>query len=237
MSNTTLIEETNFHRAWSRAIHFVLNNGKDRILGGVNKRAPIKDATVLISLRDKAIDQILNREIHPKYPFKSIDEYCKTFTYEYLDEYNNKKKKEKFAYLYFDRLCNYSLEGITINQIDKLKKGLKIQIENNYTSNTNQGITWYPLIDFDAEATPCLQRIQTRYVGNDEIVVYLDWRSRDAYNAFQANIIAIISMIQKEIANANGCRIVEINDYSSSLHLYNSDIQQAERVVEIPKFI
>ena len=79
-----LIEEENFHNAYYRAIKFIINQGTDLVIGGKEERKPIKDACVLFDLRGNAIKQIENKEIHPQYPFKMIDEYCREFTREYL---------------------------------------------------------------------------------------------------------------------------------------------------------
>jgi len=63
----------------------------------------------------------------------------------------------------------------------------------------------------------CLQRIWIRYLGDQSVEVHLTWRSRDLYTAWQANIVAIIDMLNR----------------ADSLHIYESD-KDAERVKLLP---
>ena len=104
---TDKIEEKNFHNAYAKAIQSVLREGADLVIGGAEQRKPIKDSCMLISLVRNAVKQVENKEIHPQYPFKRIDEYCKEFTREYLEKYRRKSLDEQFVYLYFDRLSDY----------------------------------------------------------------------------------------------------------------------------------
>jgi len=66
------IEERNFHNAWAKAIHAILNKGTDLVIGGGDERKPIKDSCMLISLTGNAIKQIEARELHPQYPFSAL---------------------------------------------------------------------------------------------------------------------------------------------------------------------
>jgi len=235
---TNLIEEDNFHNAYYRAIRFIINQGTDLIIGGQEQRKPIRDSCMLISLTGNAINQIENHEIHPQYPFKIIDEYCKEFTDEYLWDYNKKSAEKQFAYLYINRLRNYSegdkiyIDGI--DQISMLRYGLEVQKNHKISSNRVQAITWIPNIDFNADASPCLQRIQIRYIPENKVDVHLDWRSRDAYSAWQANIICLIDMLNREVIKPNNCKIVRIIDYSDSLHIYKTDVEEAKKVKMVP---
>lgn len=236
-----LIKENNFHNAWAKAVQAVLKEGVDRVIGGLNEKGeieekPIKDARVLIWLTDKAIQQIEAQEIHPQFPFQNVGEYCKEFTIEFLEEYRRKPDREKFSYLYLERLVHFSrLEmGQMINQIKRLKFLLAEQIKDKITSNRCQAITWQPETDLGISSPPCLQRIQVRYLGDREVDIDLNWRSRDLFNAWQANIIAIIGILNREIIKPSNCSIVSISDYSVSLHIYKGDIGQAKEIKLVP---
>lgn len=214
---TIFIEETNFHNAWTRAIRQVLMRGRDCIIGDATEPKPIKDLTSLIVLEGEAIKQIERRELHPQFPFRMIDQYREEYTYEF--------DHSKFVYTYFDRLTNRE-----VNQLNSLREGLRIQIETGIFSNRNQGVTWNIEIDDDNVSPPCLQRIWIRYEGNNEAKVHLTWRSRDLYTAWQANLVALVDMINREIIIPNNCKIIRIIDYCDSIHIYKSDIEQAKRV-------
>ena len=234
------IEETNFHNAWAGAVQKVLKIGADTAIGGPEQRKPIKDACILISLTKNAIKQVENRELHPWFPFKRVDEYCKEFTREFVDEYRKGSRKGKFGYLYSDRLMFWApIERVewlpTIDQLRNLRDGLAEQKECGTTSNRCQAITWVPYIDFGIASPPCLQRIQIRWLqGGDYVDVHLDWRSRDLYGAWPVNLIGVIDMLKREVIVPNDCEIIRIIDYNDSLHVYETDIGQAQEVKLVP---
>ena len=224
-----LISETNFHNAWARAVRHVLRDGKRITIGDPSEPKPIRDACILFELTGDAIGQIERRELHPQFPFRHIDHYCHEFTREYLSEYVEKPEQERFSYLYFERLAIYE----DLDQIRCLCKCLALQKKSGITSNRDQAITWQPKIDLGSASPPCLQRVVIRYLGEDSVDVHLTWRSRDLYTAWQANIVAIIDMLNREVIRPNNCRIVRLIDYADSLHIYESD-KDAEQVKPLP---
>ena len=235
---TILIEESvSFHNAWARAVQFVLRNGIRITIGDVSEPKIIRDACVLFELTAGAIDQIENRKLHPQFPFPHIDHYCKEFTREFLKEYVEKSKDEQFSYLYFERFVLYPYIGYTdddllykgyIDQIQLLRERLAVQKEIEIASNRDQVITWQPKKDLGSASPPCLRCIQVRYLGKNNVEVHLTWRSRDLYTAWQANVIAVIDMLNREVIRPNECRIVKLTDYSTSLHVYESDGEARE---------
>jgi len=231
-----LIEERNFHNAWAKAIRAVLGKGVDLVIGGGDERKPIKDSCMLISMTGSAIKQIEAHELHPQYPFRRIEEYCNEFTRPFLEEYRSKPVKERFTYLYFERLAHYeALSGSSSSdQIVLLKDALADQLKENITSNRAQAITWYVPFDIGRSSPPCLQRIQIRYIPENTVDVHLTWRSRDLFTAWQLNIVCIIEMLNHEVIKPNNCQIVRIIDYSDSLHLYARDIEDAKKVKLVP---
>ncbi|HDJ38780.1 MAG TPA: hypothetical protein ENF24_06350 [Methanosarcinales archaeon] len=227
---TILIREENFHNAWARAVRHVLRDGMRITIGDTSEPKPIRDACVLFELAGDAIRQIENRELHPQFPFQHIDPYCEEFTREYLAQYIKKPDQERFSYLYFERLAIYE----EVDQIKQLRESLAVQKDSGITSNRDQAITWQVRNDLGSTSPPCLQRIVTRYLGCDSVDVHLTWRSRDLYTAWQANIVAIIDMLNREVIRPNNCRIVKLVDYADSLHIYESDSVGAARVKLLP---
>lgn len=232
---TNLIKEKNFHNAWAKAIREVIYSGADLVIGGEEERKLIKDSCMLISLTGNAIKQIENRELHPQYPFKMVDEYCKEFTREFLEEYLVRPPEQTFAYLYFQRLVRH--EGYIANIYDQLKwmrEELANHIKHNITSNRVQSITWNLDWDLKSNSPPCLQRIQIRYIPENKVDVHLTWRSRDLYAAWQSNVICLIDMLNREVIKPNNCQIVRIIDFSDSLHIYKTDMGEARKVKLVP---
>lgn len=231
-----LIEERNFHNAWAKAIRAILREGPDLVIGGGDERKPIRDACMLISMTGNAIKQIEAHELHPQYPFKRIEEYCNEFTRPFLEEYRSKPVKERFTYLYFERLAHYEAYSgsNSSDQLALLKDALADQIKQNITSNRFQAITWYVPVDIGRSSPPCLQRLQIRYIPENTVDVHLTWRSRDLFTAWQSNIVCIIEMLNREVIKPNNCQIVRIIDYSDSLHIYARDIEDAKQVNLVP---
>lgn len=231
---TDLIEESDFHRAWAIAITMVLANGTDLVIGGVDQRKPIKDSCMLISLTGNAIKQIEAKEIHPQSEFKNVTEYCREYTWEYLKEYDIQGIDKRHPYLYYDRLVRYLGYNDCfippINQLAWMREMLAEQIKHNITSNRVQAITWYPSVDTRAVSPACLQRGQVRYIPEMKVDVHLTWRSRDLLHAWQSNVICVIEMLNREVIKPNNCQIARIVDFSDSLHIYKTDIGEAEKV-------
>ena len=231
LAPTILIREDNFHNAWARAVRYVLRDGLKVTIGDPSEPKPIRDVCALFELTGDAIRQIENHELHPQFPFQHIDYYCEEFTREYLSQYVEKPELERFSYLYFERLAIY--DGL--DQIKLLCDSLADQKKSGIASNRDQAITWYPKTDLGSNSPPCLQRIRVRYSGNDCVEVHITWRSRDLYTAWQANIVAIIDMLNREVIRPNQCKIVKLVDYADSLHIYESDTTEAKRVKLLPE--
>jgi thymidylate synthase len=238
-----MIQEQNFHQAWWKAIQNVLTQKQPLHFGSRSEPKVAWDSTQLIELTGHAIKQVLNGEIHPMSTFKAIDSYKREFTYGYLTTYHMKKSSERFDYLYMDRLARNisSCDRVsdtdelgTTDQINYLRSMIEEQKDHKISSNYSLATTWYA--DFDGgynNASPCLQIIQLRWNPGDLIDMHLIWRSRDLYNAWQANIVAIADMINRECILPNDCKLNRITDYSTSLHIYAGDLEQAKRVVPV----
>jgi len=228
-----VVEETDFHRAWVSAVQMVLMSGADLVIGGAEERKPIKDSCMLITLEGKAIKQVERRELHPQFPTKKkhLDKYCEEYTRNFVDVYRKDESKEKFAYLYGDRLMYYKHPVyISIDQLKMMMNGLYSQMRRNITSNRMQAITWYVHDDNEGSSPPCLQRIQMRYIPEGKVDVHLTWRSRDLYAAWQSNVVCLIDMLNREVIRPNECEIIRIVDFSDSLHIYRTDIVEAKKV-------
>lgn len=222
MINT--IRSSNFHAAWVDAIRFVLDHGTEITFGSERKRA--LDSTQLIILEGNAIEQIRRRETHPLFPFRgeALRSYCSEFTREFLDDYAACDSTSRFDYTYLERFLH------STDQLRYMRENLHAQVETGVLSNTCQAVTWIPEIDCLSRAAPCLQRIWLRLSGDRTVDMHLSWRSRDLYGAWQANLIALTYMIEREVLQPCRCTLSSIVDFSDSLHIYMSDLDAAQRV-------
>lgn len=231
---TFLIKERNFHNGWAKAVHNVINYGVEITFGSKKEPKTALDTCQIVEFTGPAIKQIEERELHPRFPFRTLKEYCKEFTREFLKDYAKKSDKEKFSYLYINRLIYYPVPNGFLDQLVEAREALAEQIKSGISSNRDQMITWIPEIDFGTGSPPCLQRIWFRYLGDGKVVVHLTWRSRDLFAAWQSNIICVIDMLNREIFKPNNCQIVKIIDYSDSLHIYSGSLGQAKEVKLVP---
>jgi thymidylate synthase len=230
LSKTNRIRSKNFQNAWWEAIQFVLSDGIEFLFGTPGEGKLAFDSVQEIILTGHALKQIEDHIVHPQYKFggKRLEEYCKEFTNEFLEEYSKKQEKEKFDYLYYERLTN---------QLETMKELLNYQIDTEVASNFCQAITWEAGNDgtYD-KSSPCLQRIWMRWYEPNIVDVHYSWRSRDLFGAWPSNIIALTEMLNREIVRPNDCIIGRIIDYNDSLHIYNYNLEEAKLVKEILEF-
>ena len=233
MNDLLIVQEIDFHSAWSRMVHNVLQYGTSITIGSEKEPKPIRERAAIIELTWNAIKQIENHEIHPQFPFKLVKQYVEEFTYKSQEEYEKNPLKQ-FAYTYFDRLTTYKVMkehryGI-YDQLKELQLCLDTQITSGISSNRCQAITWQVMEDNVSDSPPCLQRIWCHHVGNQKVDIHLDWRSRDLYTAWQVNLIAIIQMLNTYVIQPNECEIERIIESVDSLHIYDSDRAMAKDV-------
>lgn len=219
--------QSDFNQAWLN----ILKNCTSGVLitfgDSINPKSA-NDTVQNIVLIGNAITQILNSEIHPAFPFKMTEQYKKEFSFEFLASQDAKPHEAQFAYTYYDRLARYPHDSkhVSINQLCTMKKDLNEQRKTGILSNRSQAITWRPTIDLNNTASPCLQRIRIRYEGDDQVSIHLNWRSRDAWGAWQVNLVAIIGSIYEEIVEPNDCTIARVYDTNDSLHVYLSSMRE-----------
>ena len=233
------VAEMDFHLAWAKAVRLCYKHGIDIVFGSTDEPKKARDAVIEIILTGDAISQIQKREIHPNFPFKSIGQYCDEYTREFLEKYvkipDNDDKK--FAYLYFERLAHYEgADGTIVDQLAVLRNQMAEQIETGIMSNRSQMVTWQRKKDDYSVSPPCLQRIWQRFYPPKYIDVHLSWRSRDLIYAWQANIICVIEMLNREVYEPLGLEIMRIDDFNDSLHIYEASLPIAEKIPISPQF-
>ena len=252
LSPINVIEENDFRNAWVKAIQPVLEKGVVIVFGGPDKddrtkigRKTAKDSRQIIALSGQAIAQIENFEVHPQFFMKvpALRAYCQQLTREGVAAWSALPEGDvhKSSYNYLELIINYPriFGPGTFDQMQILKENLAEQIEHNIVSNRTQAITWQPEKHAKHHEPPCLQRIQIRYLGENEnkqgvVEVGYDWRSRDLFRAWPANIVCVTAAINHEVVKPNNCLIVRIVDYSASLHIYADAWEEAAKVKLLP---
>jgi len=253
---TFIVEEKDFRNAWAKQVRNCIRDGTV-IVANNKSEHPVntKDINSIIILTGDAINQIVNKQLHKQFPSKEqhLEEYIKTFDYEYLMKYLQLPKDDikRFKYLYIERLAHYN-DG-SVNQIGRLHDKLRADGINRQT----QVITWnvekdFPIVTPEGHDPPCLQRIWIRVlqephgaskhdmnVDNQRLMatkgkveIHLMWRSRDLYGAWMSNIVGIIYMIMKYVLK-DDYDIVKIVDFCNSLHIYESDWEYAKQIKQI----
>lgn len=141
-----------------------------------------------------------------------------------------------FVYTYPERLQNYitldrSNEKVIKNQLDIIKYRLFKHVGSNRAVATlyNCGL------DATEQHIPCLQIIQAT-VRDNNLILHVFFRSNDCYGAFVPNMFFISYFGIKLVEDLKGIypllKFDGISYNSSSLHIYESDIEQAKKVLE-----
>ena len=153
------------------------------------------------------------------YPIKSeaLFDYVTSLDDEhqiYLDD-------DGFIYTYSERLQNYQGRNQLIDIVERLKQDMG--------SNRAVAVTFNPFIDNNREDIPCLQLIQA-LVRDDKLILSVYFRSNDLYGAFPSNMM-FLTYLGMKIANELNVTFDYIDYHCSSLHVYETDYQQASKVI------
>lgn len=165
------------------------------------------------------------------YPIKGIAlaEYVSSLDDSYMIDGGD------FVYTYSERLQNYETvdlfgEILHVNQLEIMEN----RLENYNGSNRAVAVTYSPGRDGVAEHTPCLQVIQAT-IRNNELILHIFFRSNDCYSAFPSNMLFIsyigIKMVESLKKEYPTLVFKGINYNSSSLHIYEGDLDAAKEVV------
>ena len=165
------------------------------------------------------------------YPLKgeALAEYVSSFDDEYMIDGTD------FVYTYPERLCNY----LTVNKfgentsIDQTQVILKRLFE--YDGSNRAVATLYNCgFDEDEEHIPCLNWIQAT-IRNNKLVLHVMFRSNDAFSAWPSNMffISYIGIKLTEILKKTYplLEFKGISYNSSSLHIYQGDMEQAKEAL------
>lgn len=220
-----------FNDAWIEALYNVVNYGQDVVFGSEKGPKKARDTVQTIIFLGPTVAEI-EKGIAPSgfaLKEKALEAYRNEFNREWYENYKkfSPDDRRRFSYLYIERLIEtYG------DQLLKLKELLAQSIPTGIASNRHQAITWYPSSDLGSESPPCLQRIWFRHYQEGIVDLHFSWRSRDLLDALPGNEIGLVSMLNREVFFPNNCQIGRIIDQSDSLHVYQSRLHQAMRVLK-----
>lgn len=144
-----------------------------------------------------------------------------------------------FVYTYPERLCGYHTidrfgEEIDANQLEIMEYRLLEHAGSNRAVATlyNCGL------DATEQHIPCLQVVQAT-IRNNKLILHIFFRSNDCYGAFVSNMLFISYIGIKLVENLKETypllEFEGISYNSSSLHIYEGDMEQAKKVLEVEK--
>lgn len=249
MYSKTIIS-VSFPKAWEEAVKFVRKSPQRIQFGGGSEIKHAVDSQVQIILDHNAIDEALKHIVHPSDSF-CTDKYGKPSENRimaYVNEYNKDFDASKFTYTYYGELTKgFELSPCTDNEIDnaiylnlinKLRDGLKFQIDANLPSNRNvitllNNLKWGMM-----DSLPCwnMLGIRLEHIDPDGTVwisVSTWYRSHDLTDAWESNFIAQVTMVQKEILDLLNAKILYWSESNMSLHIYEHNLPMANSIKEI----
>ena len=218
-----------FESKWRKLLEEVLLTHKKHVkdetqireIIGVNERIdnPYKDS--MLNINHKQFAEAVKRGAFDitDYPIKgeALFDYVTSLDDEhqiYLDD-------DGFIYTYSERLQNYHGRNQLIDIVNRLKQDMG--------GNRAVAVTFNPFVDNERDDIPCLQLIQA-LVRNDKLILSVYFRSNDLYGAFPSNMM-FLTYLGMKIANELDVKFDYIDYHCSSLHIYETDYEQALKVI------
>ena len=218
-----------FESKWRELLEELIVNHKKHVkdetpireIIGVHEKIdnPYKDS--MLNINYKQFAEAVKRGAFDikDYPLKSEALYDYVTSLDQLDKIV--LDENSFIYTYSERLQNYQGRNQLIDIVERLKQDMG--------SNRAVAVTFNPFIDNERADIPCLQLIQA-LVRNDKLILSVYFRSNDLYGAFPSNMM-FLTYLGMKIANELGVKFDCIDDHCSSLHIYETDYQQALKVI------
>lgn len=187
-----------------------------------------KDSTTVMIVEEPLTEPRIHLSLTGS--FLDLGKYREEVISGYLDHL---VEEGKLPYTYHERLFSYGEVEDKINQIKYIIEKLS-EIPH---SRRAQAITWNPRSDPARDSPPCLQRMWTRCLRDEEGKLYLNinlhWRSRDAYKAAFMNMFTVTELqklIAEEISAKRGEEVLvgQYTDISDSYHIYGRDFEDFE---------
>lgn len=234
----------NIEKAWKTFLKKVLNDGKkhEKDDGDILQESLINHCII-----DNPLKQIGNVNIKSEmfidlikqgafdikdYPIKgpALAEYVESL----LD--HEIINGAGFVYTYPQRIFKMKLadRDDNVRRINQFKVILD-RLKNFDGSNRAVMTLYSAALDSKEQHIPCLQFLQAT-IRDNELMLHVFFRSNDLYGAFVSNMLFIsfigIKLVERLRDTYPSLQFVGINYNSSSLHIYQADLEEARKVIE-----
>ena len=219
-----------FEIKWRKLLEELLLDHKEHVkdetpireIIGVYERIdnPYKDS--MLNINHKQFAEAIRRGAFDikNYPIKGEALYDYVTSLDQLDKILL-VDENSFIYTYPERLQNYQGRNQLIDIVNRLRQDIG--------SNRAVAVTFNPFTDNERDDIPCLQLIQA-LVRNDKLILSVYFRSNDLYGAFPSNMM-FLTYVGMKIAKELGVQFDYIDYHCSSLHIYETDYEQALKVI------
>ena len=218
-----------FESKWRKLLEELMLNHNEHVkdetqireIIGVHERIDSPYKGSMLNINYKQFAEAVKRGAFDikEYPIKSEALYDYVTSLDQLDKII--LDENSFVYTYSERLQNYQGRNQLIDIVNRLKQDMG--------SNRAVAITFNPFIDNKRADIPCLQLIQA-LVRNDKLILSVYFRSNDLYGAFPSNMM-FLTYLGMKIANELRVQFDYIDYHCSSLHIYETDYEQALKVI------
>lgn len=218
-----------FESKWRELLEDLIINHKKHVkdetqireIIGVNERIDNPYKGSMLNINHKQFAEAVKRGAFDikDYPIKSEALYNYITSLDQLDKIV--LDEDSFVYTYSERLQNYQGRNQLNDIVNRLKQDMG--------SNRAVAVTFNPFIDNERADIPCLQLIQA-LVRNNKLILSVYFRSNDLYGAFPSNMM-FLTYLGMKIANELGVQFDYIDYHCSSLHIYETDYEQALKVI------
>jgi thymidylate synthase len=214
------VESDSVAEAWEEALELVWKLG---VIRSSEDGGRTKAATSVIAINNPVI------EVHrgDAVSFQALKDG-------YIDEVLRGTKDSNIGkgwdYTYHDRLFSNKQVESLVRRIGEFPE-----------TRRAQAVTWRAEQDSVSDNPPCLQRVWVSVfpeaAGSGSLLeLHTDWRSRDLFNAWEANVCAMVAL-GGQIASSlpEALRPVVLGRYvefTDDLHIYDKDFEGAARVLE-----
>lgn len=237
----------NIEKAWKKFLYEIIENGEphEKDDGDILQESLINHCFI-----DNVLNQFGNQNITTEmfldmikqgrfnikgYPVKDLALYDYVSSLDDMSTRVNKNfetGKDKFTYTYPNRIFNMSDRNsdFIVDQFNVMVERLK----NSNGSNRAVANIYSAVKDCDMEDIPCLQILQAT-IRNNELIIHCFFRSNDCYGAWPSNMLflnylglKLVDQLKKEypLLTFKG-----ISYNSSSLHIYEHDLEAARKVI------
>jgi len=213
------VESDSISEAWEKVLELVWKRGAIR---SSEDGGRTKAATSVIAVNNPVIevhrgDAVSFQALKDGY----IDEVLKG-----TKDYNIGKG---WDYTYHDRLFSSRQIESLVRRIGEFPETRRAQV-----------VTWRAEQDSVSDNPPCLQRVWASVLPEvagkgSSMELHTDWRSRDLFNAWEANVCAMVALGTRIAESLPGSlqpvtleRYVEFTD---DLHIYDKDFENVQRVL------